>query len=180
MSGLKPRERTILEVLTCGKSDFKTPLWKSQMCNLQIWFQRMDVQPAKLNRLGVSLGYAFQWLETCKGWARGGDVGISAGGGGIFFFFSESTLISVAVSPQLPCFPGAQSDSSEAEVLLEMEAGFLHGFSVGGYLEKTPANRVSVGDVVYVERHQTSRIHRHHQAATTYVTMYFSMFINIA
>lgn len=65
------------------------------------------------------------------------------------FFFSESTLISVAVSPQLPCFPGAQSDSSEAEVLLEMEAGFLHGFSVGGYLEKTPANRVSVGDLCW-------------------------------
>ena len=96
------------------------------------------------------------------------------------FFFSESTLISVAVSPQLPCFPGAQSDSSEAEVLLEMEAGFLHGFSVGGYEEKTPANRVSVGDVVYVDGTKPQEFTDSPPPCTTYVTMVFSMFINIA
>ena len=61
-----------------------------------------------------------------------------------------------------------------------MEAGFLHGFSVGGYEEKTPANRVSVGDVVYVDGTKPQEFTDSPPPCTTYVTMVFSMFINIA
>lgn len=186
MSGLKPRERTILEAPSeshrCAICKADSKGW---MSNRSKW---KDLE--------------FRWLETCTGWARGGDVGISAGGG-VFFSFSASTLISVAVVTvaMFPwrCFRCLMC----SEWLLRSrspfgDGGWLHGFSVGGGYLLHRANRVccllyffyiwhfisfyckyqsTVGDVVY-EKHQTWRIHLHHQPPLCHYV--FSMFINIA